>query len=133
MTVNYEKTGTITGEIKLTIDRETVEKGLDKTFNQVKGTLNVPGFRKGRVPRRIFNQMFGEEALYEDTLNDIFPAVYQEALEEVEDEVVGQPQIKDIDWEKGQDWELEIEVPLKPEVELGQYKELEVTKHDRDV
>jgi trigger factor len=133
MTVNYEKTGPITGEIKLTIDRETVEKGLDKTFNQVKGTLNVPGFRKGRVPRRIFNQMFGEEALYEDTLNDIFPAAYQEALEEVEDEVVGQPQIKDIDWEKGQDWELEIEVPLKPEVELGQYKELEVTKHDRDV
>lgn len=133
MTVNYEKTGPIIGEIKLTIDRETVEKGLDKTFNQVKGTLNVPGFRKGRVPRRIFNQMFGEEALYEDTLNDIFPAAYQEALEEVEDEVVGQPQIKDIDWEKGQDWELEIEVPLKPEVELGQYKELEVTKHDRDV
>ncbi len=133
MTVNYEKTGPITGEIKLTIDREKVEKGLDKTFNQVKGTLNVPGFRKGRVPRRIFNQMFGEEALYEDTLNDIFPAAYQEALEEVEDEVVGQPQIKDIDWEKGQDWELEIEVPLKPEVELGQYKELEVTKHDRDV
>ena len=133
MTVNYEKTGPITGELKLTIDRETVEKGLDKTFNQVKGTLNVPGFRKGRVPRRIFNQMFGEEALYEDTLNDIFPAVYQEALEEIEDEVVGQPQIKDVNWEKGQDWELEIEVPLKPDVELGQYKELEVTKHDREV
>ena len=76
MAVDYEKTGDITGDLKITIDRETVEKGLDKTFNQVKGTLNVPGFRKGRVPRRIFNQRFGEEALYEDTLNDIFPAAY---------------------------------------------------------
>ena len=133
MTVEYEKTGDITGEIKLTIDRETVEKGLDKTFNQVKGNLNVPGFRKGKVPRRIFNQRFGEEALYEDTLNDIFPVAYQEALEEVEGEVVGQPQIKDINWEKGQDWELEVEVSLKPEVKLGQYKELEVTKNEREV
>ena len=133
MTVEYEKTGDITGEIKLTIDRETVEKGLDKTFNQVKGNLNVPGFRKGKVPRRIFNQRFGEEALYEDTLNDIFPVAYQEALEEVEGEVVGQPQIKDINWEKGQDWELEVEVSLKPEVKLGRYKELEVTKNEREV
>lgn len=133
MAVDYEKTGDITGDLKITIDRETVEKGLDKTFNQVKGTLNVPGFRKGRVPRRIFNQRFGEEALYEDTLNDIFPAAYQEALEEVEDEVVGQPQIKDVNWEPGQDWELEVEVQLKPEVKLGQYKDLEVTKNEREV
>jgi trigger factor len=133
MTVEYEKTGDITGELKITIDRETVEKGLDKTFNQVKGSLNVPGFRKGRVPRRIFNQRFGEEALYEDTLNDIFPAAYQEAIEEVDAEIVGQPQVKDVNWEKGQDWELEVEVSLKPEVKLGQYKDLEVTKNEREV
>lgn len=133
MTVNYEKTGPITGDIKFTIDRETVEKGLDKTFNEVKGSLNVPGFRKGRVPRKLFNQMYGEEALYEDTLNDIFPTAYSEALENVEDEVVGQPAIKDISWEAGKDWEVEVEVSLKPEVELGQYKDLEVTKQDREV
>lgn len=133
MTVEFEQTGPVKGELKFTIDRETVESGLAKTFNKVKGNLNVPGFRKGRVPRRIFNQMFGEEALYEDTLNDIFPAAYQEAVEEVDAEIVGQPQIKDIVWEPGKDWELEVEVPLKPEVKLGQYKDLEVTKHDREV
>jgi len=133
MTVDYEKTGSITGDLTFTIDRETVEQGLDKTFNEVKGSLNVPGFRKGRVPRRIFNQMFGEEALYEDTLNDIFPAAYQEALEEVEDEVVGQPSIQNIEQEKGEPWEIEVEVQLKPEVELGEYKGVEVTKYDRDV
>jgi len=133
MTVNFEKTGPVTGELKFTIDRETIEKGLTKTFNQVKGSLQVPGFRKGRVPRKLFNQMYGEESLYEDTLNDIFPSAYAEALEEVEEEVVGQPSIKDISWEPGEEWELEVEVSLKPEVKLGQYKDLEVTKYDREV
>lgn len=77
MTVNFEKTDAVKGEVKFTIDRAVVETGLTKTFNQMKGNLNVPGFRKGKVPRRIFNQMFGEESLYEDTLNDIFPTAYQ--------------------------------------------------------
>lgn len=133
MTVNFEKTDAVKGEVKFTIDRAVVEAGLTKTFNQMKGNLNVPGFRKGKVPRRIFNQMFGEESLYEDTLNDIFPTAYQEALEEVDADIVGQPQIKDIVWEAGKDWEVLVEVSLKPEVKLGDYKELEVTKHDRDV
>lgn len=133
MTVNFEKTDAVKGEVKFTIDRAVVETGLTKTFNQMKGNLNVPGFRKGKVPRRIFNQMFGEESLYEDTLNDIFPTAYQEALEEVDADIVGQPQIKDIVWEAGKDWEVLVEVSLKPEVKLGDYKELEVTKHDRDV
>lgn len=133
MTVNFEKTGAVKGEVKFTIDRAVVETGLTKTFNQIKGNLNVPGFRKGKVPRRIFNQMFGEESLYEDTLNDIFPTAYQEALEEVDADIVGQPQIKDIVWEAGKDWEVLVEVSLKPEVKLGDYKELEVTKHDREV
>lgn len=133
MTVNFEKTGAVKGEVKFTIDRAVVETGLTKTFNQIKGNLNVPGFRKGKVPSRIFNQMFGEESLYEDTLNDIFPTAYQEALEEVDADIVGQPQIKDIVWEAGKDWEVLVEVSLKPEVKLGDYKELEVTKHDREV
>lgn len=133
MAVNFEQTGPTTGELKFTIDRETVEKGLTKSFNKVKGSLNVPGFRKGKVPRRIFNQMFGEEALYEETLNEVFPAAYQEALEGVDAEIVGQPSIKDMDTEAGKDWEITVEVPLKPEVKLGQYKDLEVTKLDREV
>ena len=120
MTVNFEKTDAVKGEVKFTIDRAVVETGLTKTFNQMKGNLNVPGFRKGKVPRRIFNQMFGEESLYEDTLNDIFPTAYQEALEEVDADIVGQPQIKDIVWEAGKDWEVLVEVSLKPEVKLGE-------------
>ncbi|MDN6327200.1 MAG: trigger factor, partial [Alkalibacterium sp.] len=92
-----------------------------------------PGFRKGRVPRRIFNQMYGEAALYEDTLNDLLPDAYSKAISEVDVEPVAQPNIDIKSVEKNQDWELIAELTLKPDVELGQYKELDVTKQDRTV
>lgn len=133
METNFEKTGPTTGRLEFTIDQETVQKGLDKTFKKVQKNLNVPGFRKGRVPRRIFNQMYGEAALYEDTLNDLLPAAYSKAVQEAGIEPVAQPNIDIKSVEKNQDWELIAEVTLKPEVELGQYKEIEVAKQDRNV
>lgn len=133
METNFEKTGATTGRLEFTIDQETVQKGLDKTFKKVQKNLNVPGFRKGRVPRRIFNQMYGEAALYEDTLNDLLPAAYSKAVQEAGIEPVAQPNIDIKSVEKNQDWELIAEVTLKPEVELGQYKEIEVAKQDRNV
>jgi trigger factor len=133
METKFEKTGATTGHLEFTIDQETVQKGLDKTFKKVQKNLNVPGFRKGRVPRRIFNQMYGEAALYEDTLNDLLPAAYSKAVQEADIEPVAQPNIDIKSVEKNQDWELIAEVTLKPEVELGQYKEIEVTKQDRNV
>lgn len=133
METNFEKTGATTGRLEFTIDQETVQKGLDKTFKKVQKNLNVPGFRKGRVPRRIFNQMYGEAALYEDTLNDLLPAAYSKAVQEAGIEPVAQPNIDIKSVEKNQDWELIAEVTLKPEVELGQYKEIEVVKQDRNV
>lgn len=93
METKFEKTGPTTGRLDFTIDQETVKKGLDKTFKKVQKTLNVPGFRKGRVPRRIFNQMYGEAALYEDTLNDLLPDAYSKAISEVDVEPVAQPNI----------------------------------------
>lgn len=133
METTFEKTGATTGRLEFTIDQETVQKGLDKTFKKVQKSLNIPGFRKGRVPRRIFNQMYGESALYEDTLNDLLPAAYSKAVQEAGIEPVAQPNIDIKSVEKNQDWELIAEVTLKPEVELGQYKEIEVAKQDRSV
>ncbi|MER2063850.1 MAG: trigger factor [Alkalibacterium sp.] len=133
METNYEKTGPTTGRLEFTIDQETVKNGLDKTFKKVQKSLNVPGFRKGRVPRRIFNQMYGEAALYEDTLNDLLPEAYSKALEEVDVEPVAQPNIDIKSVGKNQDWELVAELTLKPDVELGQYKDLDVKKQDREV
>ncbi len=133
MTVKYEKTGPVTAELTFTIERSVVEKGLDQTYQQVKGNVELPGFRKGRVPRKMFNQRFGEESLYEDTLNSIFPAEFSKALEGIEDTIVGQPSIKDISWDAGKDWEVTVVLALEPEVKLGQYKDLEVTKLNREL
>lgn len=133
MATNFEKTGATTGRLEFTIDKETVKEGLDRTFKKVQKNLNVPGFRKGRVPRKIFNQMYGEAALYEDTLNDLLPQAYQSAVEDADIEPVAQPNIDIDSVEKAQDWKLIAEVTLKPDVKLGQYKDLEVTKQDREV
>ncbi|MCC5894917.1 MAG: trigger factor [Alkalibacterium sp.] len=133
METTFEKTGATTGRLEFTIDQETVQKGLDKTFKKVQKNLNIPGFRKGRVPRRIFNQMYGEAALYEDTLNDLLPAAYSKAVQEAGIDPVAQPNIDIKSVEKNQDWELIADVTLKPDVELGQYKELEVAKQDREL
>ncbi|MFO8069831.1 MAG: trigger factor [Alkalibacterium sp.] len=133
METKFEKTGPTTGRLEFTIDQETVGKGLDKTFKKVQKTLNVPGFRKGRVPRRIFNQMYGEAALYEDTLNDLLPAAYSQAIEEIDVEPVAQPDVDIKSVGKDQDWELVAELTLKPDVDLGQYKEIDVVTQDREV
>lgn len=136
MTAIFEKKGPVTGQIEFTIERATIEEGLDRAFKKIRGRLNVPGFRKGKVPRKLFNKMYGEEALYEDALNDLLPRAYQKALAELEDEdfeLVGEPSIDIKSMEKDADWEIIAEVPLKPEVTLGDYKNIEVTKQDRTV
>lgn len=136
MTATFEKKGPVTGQIEFTIERATIEEGLDRAFKKIRGRLNVPGFRKGKVPRKLFNKMYGEEALYEDALNDLLPRAYQKALAQLEDEdfeLVGEPNIDIKSMEKDADWEIIAEVPLKPEVTLGDYKNIEVTKQDRTV
>jgi len=84
-------------------------------------------FRKGHMPRAVFNQKFGEEALYDDALNAILPAAYEAAIAELGLDVVAQPKIDVKSIEKGQDWTLTAEVVTKPEVKLGAYKDLEVS------
>jgi len=100
---------------------------LDRVFNSVKKTLNVPGFRKGHLPRPIFDQKFGEEALYQDAMNALLPDAYEAAVKEAGLEVVAQPKIDVTSMEKGQDWVITAEVVTKPEVKLGEYKNLEVS------
>ncbi|MFC4651773.1 trigger factor [Lactococcus nasutitermitis] len=127
MTASFEKTGVNNGTLTFSIDQETIKKGLDKAFNKVKGNISVPGFRKGKISRQMFNRMYGEEALYEEGLNAILPDAYDAAVKEAAIEPVSQPKIDVKKMEKGSDWEITAEVVVKPEVELGDYKKLEVT------
>ncbi|WP_119326888.1 trigger factor [Companilactobacillus musae] len=122
-----------TGELKFEIDQDTIKQGLDTAFNRVKKSLNVPGFRKGRVPRQIFNRMYGEEALYEDALNAVLPTAYQNAVDETKVEPVDQPQINVESMEKDQPWAITATITVKPDVELGDYKGIEVKKQKRNV
>ncbi|MFR4698130.1 MAG: trigger factor, partial [Streptococcus salivarius] len=110
-----------------TIGQDKIQPALDQAFNKVKKNLNAPGFRKGHMPRAVFNQKFGEEALYDDALNAILPAAYEAAIAELGLDVVAQPKIDVKSIEKGQDWTLTAEVVTKPEVKLGAYKDLEVS------
>ncbi|EUJ27380.1 trigger factor [Listeria floridensis FSL S10-1187] len=93
----------------------------------------MPGFRKGKVPRQIFNQRFGEEALYQDALDILLPEVYTQAVEEAGIDPVDTPQVNIDSMEKGENWKLSAEVTVKPEVKLGDYKGLEVAKQDSEL
>lgn len=127
MSVSFENTATNRGVVTFTIGQDKIQPALDQAFNKVKKNLNVPGFRKGHMPRAVFNQKFGEEALYDDALNAILPAAYEAAITELGLDVVAQPKIDVKSIEKGQDWTLTAEVVTKPEVKLGAYKDLEVS------
>ncbi|MGE7367298.1 trigger factor [Desemzia incerta] len=133
MTTKWEKKGINDGVLSFEISEEQVKQGIETAFNKVKGTLSVPGFRKGKVPRKVFNKMYGEEALYEDALNAILPEAYAAALEEAGIEPVDQPEIDVKSMETGKPWEIEAKVTVRPEVTLGDYTGLEVPKQDREV
>ncbi|MGN1284513.1 MAG: trigger factor [Candidatus Limosilactobacillus intestinavium] len=121
------------GTLTFDIDVETIQKGIDDAFKKTQKQITVPGFRKGHVPRAIFNQMYGEESLYQDALNDVLPDAYEAAVKETQIEPVDQPQISIDSMEKGQPWTIKAEVAVKPEVKLGDYKGMSVSKQDTEV
>ena len=127
MTARLEKTGVNNGTLTFTIGQELITKGLNVAFDKVKKNLNVPGFRKGKVSRTVFNKMYGEEALYEEALNAVLPESYEAAVVEAGIDPVAQPKIDIKSMNKGEDWEITAEVVVKPEVKLGEYKNLEVS------
>ncbi|MGX6961813.1 trigger factor [Vagococcus xieshaowenii] len=133
MTAKWEKKGTNDGVLSFEISQELIQPELTKTFNKVKRNISVPGFRKGKISRQMFNKMYGEAALYEDTLNALLPAAYDAAVQEAGIEPVAQPQVNVEKMEAEGAWEITAEVTVKPEVKLGEYKNLTVEKQDREV
>lgn len=133
MTVNWEKTGTNDGVLTFEIPEETMLAEMDSVFKRVRKNITVPGFRKGKVPRHIFNKQYGEASLYEDALNQALPTAYDAAVKEAGIDPVAQPKIDIKSMEKGQAWVITADVTVKPEVKLGEYKNLPVEKQDREV
>ncbi|MEH7399706.1 MULTISPECIES: trigger factor [Bacillaceae] len=133
MTAKWEKLEANVGLLTVEVEASEVDKGLDAAFKKVVKTINVPGFRKGKLPRPIFEQKFGIEALYNDALDVILPEAYSKAVVEVGIEPVDRPEVDVEQMEKGKTLIFKAKVTVKPEVKLGEYKGLEVEEMDATV
>ncbi|WP_211746337.1 trigger factor [Paenibacillus sp. Marseille-Q4541] len=128
MKATWEKIEKNLGVLEVEVDADRVAAALDKAFNKVVKQINVPGFRKGKVPRSIFEARFGVESLYQDAIDILLPEVYTEAVDQTEIFPVEQPEVDVDQFAKGQTFKFKAKVVVKPEVDLGEYKGLEVPK-----
>lgn len=119
--------------MKITIDQDTFSKGCQTAYQNMKGKMNIPGFRKGKVPKNVIEKMYGEEIFYDEAINAVLPKAYEEAIAEQKLEVVSRPDVDVEDIGKGKDLVLTVSVTVKPEVQLGTYKGIEVTKGSIEV
>lgn len=112
---------------------EEFEAAVQQAYMQLRGQINVPGFRKGKAPRKLIENMFGKGVFYEDALENLFPEAYRKAVEENELKPVGRPDVDVQQMESGKELQFTCEVFVMPEVKLGEYKGLEVTRSIRKV
>ncbi|NYE07790.1 trigger factor [Bacillus niacini] len=133
MTVKWEKQEGNTGVLTVEVSAEKVNEGLTAAFNKVVKTVNVPGFRKGKMPRQMFEKRFGVESLYQDALDILLPEAYGNAIDEAGIEPIDRPDIDIEQMEKGKELIFKATVQVKPEVTLGEYKGLEVEEFDTTV
>ena len=115
-------------KLEITIEAEKFDNSIKKVYFKNAKYFNIPGFRKGKAPQNIVEKYYGKEIFYEDAFNDIASDEYENALKESKLEVVSKPQIDIITMEKGQDLVFTATVQIKPDVELGKYKGIEIEK-----
>jgi trigger factor len=133
MSAKWEKLEGNRGVLTVEVEAAEVNKGLDAAFQKVVKKVNVPGFRKGKMPRALFEKRFGVESLYQDALDILLPEAYASAIVETGIEPVDRPEIDIEKMEKGQNLIFKATVIVKPEVKLGEYKGLEVEAFDATV
>jgi len=121
------------GVLSVEVDAERVKGALDQAFKKVVQKVNVPGFRKGKVPRGIFESRFGAESLYQDAIDILLPDAYTQAVKETGIQPVDRPEIDVEQFGKGQPFVFKAKVTVKPEVKLGDYKGLEVPAAEAEV
>ncbi|MDE6890353.1 MAG: trigger factor [Lachnospiraceae bacterium] len=130
MSVQVEKLEKNMANLTIEVPAEEVEKALQNAFLKNKSRINVPGFRKGKVPRQMIEKMYGPEIFYEDAVNEMIPDAYEKAAEECGEDIVSTPVINVTQIEKGKPFIFTAEVALKPDVKLGKYKGVEIEKVD---
>jgi len=133
MSAKWEKQEGNEGVLTFTVSTEKFDQALDQAFKKVVKTVQVPGFRKGKVPRKIFEGKFGVESLYQDAVDIVLPDAYREAIDEAEIVPVDQPEVDIEQIERGKELVFTAKVTVKPEVTLGDYKGLEVEEQSATV
>ena len=125
---SVEKNENSTAKVVLEVEKDKFQAALDKAYRKVKNNIYIPGFRKGKAPRKIVEGMYGASVFYEDGINLLFPDVWEQVVEAEKLNVVGTPSVADINVDENGVLELTVEAGLYPEVTLGQYKGLAAEK-----
>ncbi|MDP5272672.1 trigger factor [Chengkuizengella axinellae] len=133
MKASWEKLEKNEGVLTVEVDESQVAEALDQAFKKVAQKTNVPGFRKGKVPRQVFEARFGVESLYQDALDIILPVAYTDAIQETKIDPIDRPEIDIQQFEKNQPLKFTAKVQVKPEVTLGEYKGLEIPEKEFSV
>src|SRR5690625_7879272 len=119
MSTNWEKQEGNKGTLTFQVSTDEFSKALDQAFKKVVKDIQIPGFRKGRVPRKIFENRFGVESLYQDAVDLVLPKAYNDAIDQTGIFPVDQPQVDIEEIERGKDLVFTCEVTVKPEVKIA--------------
>ena len=133
MKATWEKIEKNVGVLEVEVNAERVTEALDQAFKKVQKRANVPGFRKGKVPRQIFEAKYGVESLYQDAIDILLPEVYTQAVKDANIQPVDQPEVDVEQFGKGQTFKFKAKVTVKPEAKLGEYKGLNIEKASVEV
>lgn len=119
--------------LEIEVEPERIEEALERAYRKVVRRVNIPGFRKGKVPRRILEMRLGPEVLYDDAIDELVNTAYSEAVKETAVEPVAPPQVDVLEFEPGKGMRFKAEVDVKPEVKLGSYQGLKGKRPFRPV
>ena len=133
MSVKVENLEKNMAKLTVEVSEDVFEKAVQDVYMKQRGKISIPGFRKGKAPRKMIEKMYGAGVFYEDAANKILPTEYSKAADESGLEIVSQPDIEVVQIEAGKPFIFTATVATKPEVELGQYLEIEVAKQDMEV
>ena len=133
MSVQVENLEKNMAKLTIEVSAEEFEKAIQSAYLKERGKITLPGFRKGKAPRKMIEKMYGAGIFYEDAANSVMPMAYHDAAEESKLEIVSSPEIDIVQIEAGKPFIFTATVAVKPEVTLGEYKGVEVPKSETEV